>query len=486
MRDDEIRRLLREVNPWWRAAISGGDVTAWARDDRTLRLRAAHDLGYRSPVLADLVADPLSDALVLLRGPRRVGKSVALKDLAVSLCLRPDVIAWQVIYLPADTLTERDFRRAFQLGRDTTRPAGERPRVWLIDEVTAVPGWTRTIKSLRDNSPVGGDTVVLTGSSATGVAEADRDLGAGRAGEANLRRRRLLLPMSFADIVRHTLPDVPVPAPVGLDRLQSPEAGAVVDQMEAFTDDLDLAWQRYLEHGGFPRAVAEHVRQGAVSMSFAEDLLAWLRADVDPEGTQESVPLLLDTVHSRSGAPLNVRATAEALGFTRSYVDRRLARLVSAFAALWCPQRDDDGRPIPGSQAKFYLSDPLLTQLPHLSRPGLAPRDATRLTEAALGVLLAAAVDHTSPGRWTDGDTIGYARTRQGNEIDFGPLPVARWTSGVTATPVEAKWVSSGWRAEARTIEGRFGRGIIATKTVTDRSHPSWAVPAPVLALLIG
>jgi hypothetical protein len=52
-------------------------------------------------------------------------------------------------------------------------------------------------------------------------------------------------------------------------------------------------------------------------------------------------------------------------------------------------------------------------------------------------------------------------------------------------TPIEAKWVTSGWRSEARTIEGKFGRGLVATRTVLDLQHPSWAVPAALVALLL-
>ena len=37
------------------------------------------------------------------------------------------------------------------------------------------------------------------------------------------------------------------------------------------------------------------------------------------------------------------RQIAIELGYTRTAATVRLNRLVSTFAALWCPQRDDDG-----------------------------------------------------------------------------------------------------------------------------------------------
>lgn len=486
MRDDDLRALLRDWNPWWLAGGTG-DRTAWTATDQVLRDRATFDQGYRSTVLADVAAEPTGGRLHVMRGPRRVGKSVALKDLATALCERDDLSPWQLIYFPADEMRDRDLRRAITLGRELTRTAGDRPRVWLVDEITSVTGWTATIKSLRDNSPLAGDTVVLTGSSATAAAEADRDLGAGRAGVTNPHPFRLLLPMSFAEFLATTEPSLPRPAPIGPWEIQSRAVAELAATFDPYADILDLAWQRYLESGGFPRAVAEHTRTGQVSTTFGRDLVAWLRADVDPEAPQESVPLLLDAIHRRTANPLNLRAASHALGTTRSYLDRRLHRLVSAFGALWCPQRSDTGHRVPGSQPKLYLLDPVLTQIAVRLRPGLPHPDFSYLTEAAVGVTLARAIDRCSPGRLLDGDTIGYARTTTGGEVDFAPVPVATTSSDQVTTPIESKWVSDGWRGEARTIEAKYGRGVLATKNLTSTgTTAAWALPAPLVALLLG
>jgi hypothetical protein len=52
-------------------------------------------------------------------------------------------------------------------------------------------------------------------------------------------------------------------------------------------------------------------------------------------------------------------------------------------------------------------------------------------------------------------------------------------------TPVEAKWVSHNWRREARTMESMFGNGVLATKNITDTRTAVWALPAPLVALLL-
>jgi predicted AAA+ superfamily ATPase len=222
-RDDELRRALTEANPWWQAAAANADPTAWTTSHRLLRDRARHDLGYRADILADLARAPIGDALVLLTGPRCVGKSVALLDLAAALCRRPDVDPRQVIHVPCDGLRDRDLRRAFTLGRELTRAtdhrAGPRRRIWLLDEISMIAGWTAVVKAARDGTPLGDDTLVLTSSQWRPGEDVEGHLLAGRAGAAGLRRVRHLLPLTFRSFLAATRPELvriePVP-PSGL------------------------------------------------------------------------------------------------------------------------------------------------------------------------------------------------------------------------------------------------------------------------------
>ncbi len=484
MRDDEIRARLLQVNPWWRASA---EPTAWAADDPTLRARRAYDLGYRSSVLSDISTGPVDDKLVVLRGPRRVGKSVLLKDTIVDLCARGDVDVRQLIYLPADGMRGRDLHRVTVLGRELTRSVGSRPRVWLLDEVTSVAGWTATIKFLRDNTELATDTVVCTGSSWGADSAVERDLLAGRAGTSSTRRTRLLLPMRLRDVLAATDRRVPLPAPAGAWDLQGAYSRQEVVAGEFHIDELDLAWQSFLCSGGFPRAVAEFHRSGEVSDAFIADLASWLHRDVDPDAADDSVPRLLAGLAARSTSPLNRSACAQALGYaTRQSFDTRLTRLTTTFAGLWSHQVDDAGQRVPGAQSKLYLADPLLAWVGPRLRSGLADPDFTRLSENALGMALAQAVEDHQPGRWITQDGIGYLRSASGNEIDFAPMPLPTSAGEAWTTPLESKWVSRHWRAESRGIERRLGHGIVATKSILDVSSRVWAVPAPLVALLLG
>lgn len=88
-----------------------------------------------------LSTSPLDDRLVILTGPRRVGKSVALLDVAAALRGRADIDPRQVVHLPCDGFASRDLRRALILGREFTRVVDQTSparRVWLLDEVSAI------------------------------------------------------------------------------------------------------------------------------------------------------------------------------------------------------------------------------------------------------------------------------------------------------------------------------------------------------------
>lgn len=488
MRDDQRRQHLVDSNPWWLAASLGQDPTAWVARQRILRGRAEYDLGYRPDILDDVRNGPVTDLLAVLTGPRRIGKSVALLDTAAALCARPDLDPRQVVYLPCDGMTSQDVRRCLVLARELTRAIdfdAPQRRVWLLDEISGVPGWTTTLKLARDTTDFGDDTVIATGSRWAANEDIQGNLFAGRAGVGAGRRTRLLLPMTFREFLVASRREVPPLDQAHISELQAPETAKALDATAFNVDAYDLAWQDYLSCGGFPRAVAEHTRNGAVSENYLRDLSSWLRTDVDPDGPQDSVARLLGAISERATSPLNIARAAEELGYkSRDIAERRLHRLVASHAALWVPRRDGH-RIVVGAQSKLYLTDPLLTSLPSRLRSGMPAPDMTRLTEMTIGISMARAIDDIEEGRWVSGDTIGYARTLADREIDLAPVSIPSAAGPIPTTPVESKWVDHGWKGEAKTIEGKYGRGILATKSVLDVSGDVWAVPAPLVALML-
>ncbi len=161
----------------------------------------------------------------MLRGPRRVGKTVAMKQ-AISALIDSGVNPRAIVAAAADGWSERDLRTLTTNTTIPRLPEGER-RWWFIDEATAIKGdWPAQLKWLRDNdAEFRSATVVLTGSNARGLSEAIGAL-AGRSGAAR-RPDRTLMPMGFATVARLLRPDLPAIEPVELTHLHDSTIGDI-------------------------------------------------------------------------------------------------------------------------------------------------------------------------------------------------------------------------------------------------------------------
>ena len=188
MNDAEFNRQLVHSCSWWR------QPRGWELDDPDLREIRDSRLDYEPAVLKDIVPD----GLYVLRGPRRVGKSVEVKR-AIAGLIHGGVQPRQIIHFACDGLRPRELRQVARVGRDQATAGIDGPRYWFLDEITAVQGWPSEIKWLRDNTAMRQDCVVL-----------DRLLLAGprrgpqRAGRPS-RRRRAIGPVAAADVVSFIL-----------------------------------------------------------------------------------------------------------------------------------------------------------------------------------------------------------------------------------------------------------------------------------------
>ena len=470
MNDSQLRRLLAERSPW--RARHG-----WEAEDPDLRAARRLPLDYEPEPLADIKAP----GLYVLSGPRRVGKSLELKRAIVRLLLARGVDPKTVFYCSCDGLSKQDLRRLVAQGHSVTRTLPG-PRYWLLDEVTAVTGWSQAIKELRDqNTAFREACVILTGSSARDLEQARRIWptvaegsptptgcccrwafahSAGRWAISMSCRRNSFRPKD----------------------LLSPAAERAISALEPWSDALANAWELFLEVGGFPRAVGEQVAAGAVSDGFVQGL--W---DV----------VLGDAIRAAPMSEAEVGSTAGPSGRKPVQPDQRLAHRprrgparppgrhqshrgsrtrLPGMALSPHPRR----RPHTAAQRKLYFVDPLVAQLAHRRNSGFPAPDTSRLTQQQIGLALARAVSLHAPTACVQTDRVMYERTNTGAEIDFvGPdLEI----------PFECKYTDSSWRKEAQTMRARHGRGVMVTRSplLTGPDEPIWAIPAGILAWLVG
>jgi len=462
----EFGEMQRELarTPWWTKP------TTWPLYDLDLRRARAAPFDYTARVLDDL--EP--GGLYILRGPRRVGKTVEVKK-AIERLVAQGANPRLVLHLAADRLMARDLRTAVEAAADLTPSAR---RTWFIDEITAIrDGWPAEIKWLRDNDArFAEDTVVLTGSSAADLGESVKAL-AGRRGDA-AEPDRVLLPMSFRAFVRAVVneppPDDIVP-PTALQDLQPPALADVALAMAPWLDTLTTAWGAYISVGGFPTAVSCHVGKES-DEGFRRDLLDVVHGEAlrGARWSKAETDAFVRRLAKGVGSPTNRADIADHIGGSANLVRRRIDALRDGFVA-WPCFREANLRPKLRAQEKVYLVDPVFVRLTR----GPKQLNAGLLSEQQLGTALLRSFARDRPGGLLDFDSVLHHRTPTRKEIDFvGPL--------FGGAAIESKY-GRRWRRAIQTLKASRWRGVVATKDVLDLADPDVAaLPTGLLAWLIG
>lgn len=462
---------LARLNPWWR------DPGGWQAQDGDLTDAHNTGLGFRSGVLDGLAAG----ALYLLRGPRRVGKTVAVKQCIADL-LAAGTPQTAIVRAAVDGWAAKDLRTLTQVTSLPPVPAGT-SRLWFLDEITAVSGdWAEQVKWLRDNDPdFRSATVVLTGSNAAGLTAAAGAL-AGRRGRAS-DLDRTLLPMGFRTFASHVARvGLPTADALPLDGLHSAQAATAYQAILPWLDDLVRLWEIYLSYGGFPVAAAAARSGEPIPSHFVDDLFDVIANDAFANSQLSALTemALIERLWESMGSPANLSNIAADISVRPEVITRHVGYLRDAYLLWACPQRAENAwLPRAGAQPKLYAVDPLVARLAHLRNPERADIDPTVLTEMQLGSALRRRQLRERPRSGTD-DSLFHVRTATRKEIDF----VAADLAGVA---IEGKYIDHGrWKREAQTVDASEWDGILVTRNVLDvTGSGAWAVPAGLLAYLL-
>jgi len=469
--DGEMNRLLARLNPWWR---DPADATSWEQDDPDLRKVRDASFEYEPQPLQGI--EP--DGLYLLLGPRRIGKSVALKR-KVSELLRVGVSPRRIIHCSCDRMRAADLALLEHVGRNVATARETEPRYWFLDEITAVAdGWPTELKRLRNETPLGNDCVVVTGSSSTDLQTARKEL-AGRHGKA-INPNRTLLPMSFRAFCCAVRPDLRPNVPVVRAEGFLVEGKAAAYDLQPWLNDLLALWEVFLGVGGYPDAVADYIHSQSVQPPSVDQVWNVISGELMLRSTAAAAQTqtLLEQLVLRLTQPIKYRTLGAELGVAgvtaRAFVDV----LVKAFIA-WPLYQEKDLRPNVAALHKVYFLDPLIARLAALRGATGAPSpDPSLLTEQQLGVALLRQFEARHLGEFSDFGQLLFMKTPSRSEIDFvsGRFPKLGF---------EGKYVDMNTKREAQTLASQLGQGVLATRAAVDLTQPVLEVPASFIAYLL-
>jgi predicted AAA+ superfamily ATPase len=306
--------------------------------------------------LDDLVLADLPRKLVLLTGPRQVGKTTLAQRLMQVLA--------PAVYLNWDVAADRPV-----LLRQSWPRAS---RLVVLDEIHKMPGWKAWLKGVADGRPPG-QAVLVTGSARMDTF---------RQGGESLAGRYFAL------------------------RLHPISVREWCDQQGGTPDD---ALARLLQRGGFPEPClvndpvqADRWRAQYLTDLVREDVLEFSR--VQEIGTMR---LFIDLLRERVGSPLSLASIARDLAVSPTTLKRYLDILQALFIVFTVtPWHRNVARAIQQSP-KVYFFDTALVK-----------GDAGLRFENAVAAMLLKHVQFLADGQG-QATALHYLRTKDGAEVDF-------------------------------------------------------------------
>jgi len=335
---EKLKKLLFFHNPWW----------------IDHRVPDSLKLTYRRPVLKKLLEYFKLDRAILIKGPRRTGKTTLLYQIIDELITKREIPAQNIIYLSCDdpelkllTNTSSDSRVNLsdildayeQLREKTIKELKPNEKIYLfLDEIHFWEGWQFEIKKYFDKKyPL---KFILSGSSTSLIKRGSESL-MGRTIE------ELILPFSFYEFLSCQLKDKRLDEIILnlqknfahsnlLKEVTGLFSGSIstIDQLIPYQNKIKILFAEYLNRGGFPHLLEVEnpilwqrlLREDVIEKVIYRDLVDLY--EIKKPQVLEKFFLYLA---GHSSDIINITSIANSLCLSREYTLKYLNYLIESF-----------------------------------------------------------------------------------------------------------------------------------------------------------
>jgi hypothetical protein len=430
----DIRARIERDNPWWANPNSTIPETAYRR-----RV-------YFPPFQTLALNLEVRRATILL-GPRRVGKTVMIRQL-ISEMISDGIDPKSILYASVDA----PIYSGMSLEQFITfmpRVPASQPRYLIFDEIQYLRDWEFHMKDLVDNYPL--IKFIATGSAAAALRLKSRESGAGRFSE-------FMLPaLTFYEFLQFTNDDEKLISNLEDRYYTTPNI-----------DALNSRFVDYLNFGGYPEAVLNPLIRTNSEQFIRNDIIDKVLLKDLPSlyGINEIQELnrLFSFLAYNAGNEASLENISQASGLAKPTIKKYIEYLESAFLIIKLSTVDDNCRTMKRERTfKVYLCNPSMRAA--LFAPVQAD-DSVRIGHLAESAVFSQ-WQHSASSRH-----LRYSRWRNEGEVDIVYLSASddkplwigeiKWSDRVRDHEYEETKSVQTLLRKHKTIEA----GFITTKTV--------------------
>ncbi|MEK7127169.1 MAG: ATP-binding protein [Patescibacteria group bacterium] len=385
---------LYRFSPWLASAsLIGEDSKIVAFEDQKYR--------YFHPLLKSFPVG--QEGIIILRGPRRVGKTTLAKLLIKQLLIEQKIPKEAVIYYSLDQVA--DYKELYQLVTDILDYCRERTNAHIylfLDEISFVKEWQRAVKQLADLNLLVKTTLFLTGSSAVDLLFSSEQLP---------QRRGKIYPadfefssLSFREFARLVDPRL----------TRSEFSPNKLPQYRKLLSD-------YLLCGGFPGIINEYYQTGTIADIYYDNFAKWIEGDIYKIGRHPQTAFrLFAEIAKRETTPVSLyelsKETDLASHATVSDYLTILDKMFLIYTARYFNL--DQKKPDFKKNRKIYFLDPFIRNVV-LAKNAASIDGAFEFSKKIIEENRPALVEEvTGASLWRKNNNLFYGRTGE-KEVDF-------------------------------------------------------------------